>query len=98
MPDFAQLTSDSIPMVYQGMDELLLIDAGLIFDGGSLNIPWLVEISSALGNAYTEAISRNAVVLCEIESWEGMGGGGNQPNFNGPWRTAGPSGYTSIWW
>ena len=74
-------------MVFQGMDELLLVDAGMINEGGSINIPWLVELSTTLGNAYTTGLARTANVLCEIESWEGMGGGGNQN-----WQGAGGHG------
>jgi hypothetical protein len=91
-------TVDSIPMTFQGMDELLLIDAGMINEGGSLNIPWLVQLSSKFGNAQTEALARTANVLCEIEAWEGMGGGGNQGNWNTPMRMASGAGMISVWW
>jgi hypothetical protein len=96
--DWSQLTSDSIPMTFMGMDPLLLDDAGMINEGGSLNIPWLVQLSSRMGNACTSALAMNSNVLCEIEAWEGMGGGGNQPNWNGPWAHAQFSGGISIWW
>jgi len=43
--------------------------------GDSLNIPGLLEISVSIGNATTEAISRNAVVFCEPEWGEVTGAG-----------------------
>lgn len=44
----------------------------------SLNIPWLLSISVAVGNATTQAIGKNAVVFCEPEwgfDMTGQGGG-----------------------
>ncbi len=94
--DFSQLTSDSIPMTFQGMDELLLLDAGMINEGGSINIPWLVAMSSQMGNAYTEGLARTANVFCENEAWEGMGGGGNQ-NWQGSGGHAAIGGNRITW-
>jgi hypothetical protein len=41
----------------------------------SVNIPWLLSISLAIGNATTEAIGRNAVVFSEPEWGEIVGAG-----------------------
>jgi hypothetical protein len=53
-------------------------------DAGSINIPWLLGISTSVGNATTAAIGRNAVVFSEVEWGEatglgkaGMSGGGS---------------------
>jgi hypothetical protein len=43
--------------------------------GDSINIPWLLSISLAIGNATTKAISQNCVVFSEVEWGEGTGGG-----------------------
>jgi hypothetical protein len=43
---------------------------------GSLNIPWLVGIMAAEGNAGTSALAKNAVVFCEPEwGWDTSGVG-----------------------
>lgn len=85
-------------MLFIGHDPSLLDREGLMQEvvaGGELNFPWLIQVSSQLGNAYTEGLSKTANVLCEIEAWEGMGGGGNQN-----WQGAGSRavGGLTIWW
>jgi hypothetical protein len=40
-----------------------------------VNIPWLLSISLAIGNATTKAISQNCVVFSEVEWGEGTGAG-----------------------
>lgn len=40
---------------------------GFVGYEGSINIPWLLGISVARGNALTAAIAKNAVVFCEPE-------------------------------
>jgi hypothetical protein len=92
----AQGVDLSQSMLFMGFEPLLLDDAGRINEGGSLNYPWLIQLSTRMGNAYTEGLARTANVLCEIESWEGQGGGGNQN-----WQGAGGHGAIggiSIWW
>lgn len=42
-------------------------------DANSINIPWLLSLSLAIGNATTQAIDMNAVVCCEPE-WGEVGG------------------------
>lgn len=89
-------TSDGKIPSFSGMDELLLLDAGLINEGGSINYPWLVAISSQMGNAYTNGLAHTANVFCEIESWEGQGGGGNQ-NWQGAGGHAAAGGISISW-
>ncbi len=43
---------------------------------GNMNIPWLLGIMVAQGNAGTSALAHNAVVFCEPEwGWDVSGGG-----------------------
>jgi hypothetical protein len=42
-------------------------------DANSVNIPWLLSISLAVGNATTEAISKNCVVFTDPEWGEATG-------------------------
>jgi len=95
----AQSIDLSQSMIFMGHDPSILEREGLMQEpvaGGELNYPWLIALSSQMGNAYTTGLSRTANVFCEIESWEGMGGGGNQN-----WVGAGGHGAIggiSIWW
>lgn len=84
----AQSVDLSQSFLFQGYSPEILEREGFIADS-SLNYPWLIEVSTRMGNAYTEGLARNSNVLCEIESWEGQGGGGNQN-----WQGAG--GHASI--
>ena len=96
VPDTTPTSDGKIP-IFMGYDELLLIDSGLLNDANySINIPWLVQVSSQMGNAYTEGLARTANVLCEIESWEGQGGGGNQ-NWQGAAGHAAVGGISISW-
>lgn len=91
----AQSVDLSQSFLFQGYEPSILEREGYIADS-SLNYPWLIQLSTQMGNAYTEGLARTANVLCEIESWEGMGGGGNQN-----WQGAGGHGAIggiSIWW
>lgn len=88
----AQGVDLSQSMLFMGHDPSILDREGLMQEvvaGGELNYPWLISLSSQMGNAYTTALANTAHVFCEIESWEGMGGGGNQN-----WQGAG--GHASI--
>jgi hypothetical protein len=60
-----------------GYDPSLLEREGYIADS-SINYPWLIELSTRMGNAYTQGLARMANVFSDTEAWEGMGGGGNQ--------------------
>ena len=64
-------------MNVEAMDEWYSAIEGLTAegDGSSINIPWLLSISVAIGNATTQAIGRNAVVFSEVEWGEGTGAG-----------------------
>ena len=50
-------------------DEWIMAIENLTNEGScdSINIPWLLSLSVSMGNAATEAISRNCVVFCEPE-------------------------------
>jgi len=65
---------DRVP--FDGYDEKILAGEGLINDGGSLNIPYLVGVMSSTGNAMTEAIGRNAMVFGDLP-WQDDGGDGD---------------------
>jgi len=43
---------------------------------GGVNIPWLLSLSLAIGNATTQAIDMNAIVCCEPEWGFDMTGAG----------------------
>lgn len=58
---------------FDGYDEKILAGEGLINDGGTLNIPYLVGVMSSTGNAMTEAIGRSAMVFGDLP-WEDSGG------------------------
>lgn len=93
MPYGAQGVDLIQSMPFYGYDELLLIDAGLIAEGGSINYPWLIGLTSQMGNALTTALSRTANVFCEPEwGFECAG-----PNQN--WQGAGsrPGGISISW-
>jgi len=51
-------------------------------DGNSINIPWLLALSVAVGNATTCAISKNCVVFSDPE-WGESGGLGRASLYNG---------------
>jgi len=53
----------------QGLDSWYVEIENLTAEGSgdSINIPWLLSISLAVGNATTEAIGKNAVVFSEPE-------------------------------
>lgn len=80
-------------MPFYGLDEFYLVDAGMINDGGSINIPWLLGLSVQMGNALTTALSRTAHVFCEPEyGFEAVG-------MNQNWQGAGsrPGGISISW-
>ena len=52
-------------------------------DANSINIPWLLSLSTTQGNAYTKAISQNAVVWIDPEWGEVTGGGKGSMYGNG---------------
>lgn len=87
-------TSDGKLQLFQGYDPSILEREGYISEP-SLNIPWLIAISSQMGNAYTTALSRTANVFSEPEwGFEAVG-------FNQNWQGAGGHGAVggiSIWW
>lgn len=64
-------------MNIEPMDEWYAAIENLTAEGaaGSVNIPWMLGISLSVGNATTEAISKNCVVFSEVEWGEGTGSG-----------------------
>ncbi len=65
---------------FEGWDELILIDGGLINEGGSLNMGWLVSLSTSQGNAMTSSIANNSMSWlfgCNEEGGGGDGGDGS---------------------
>lgn len=58
------------PAPFMGYDESILSREGLMQEpvaGGEINYPWLIAISSAMGNAMTKAIGMNTQVNFEPE-------------------------------
>lgn len=88
-----QSADGKLPL-FQGYEPSIIEREGYISEP-SLNIPWLVAISSQMGNAYTAALSRTANVFSEPEyGWESVG-------FNQNWQGAAGRaavGGISIWW
>jgi hypothetical protein len=65
-------------------------------DAGSINIPWLLSISVAVGNATTQAIGRNAVVFSEPE-WGFDTGAGKASMYTGGGTGGGEGGLYVSW-
>lgn len=61
------------------------------------NIPWLLSISVARGNAATAAIAKNCVVFCEPE-WGCDITGGGKSRAGGHTQAGGPSGGLTVAW
>lgn len=81
----AQGVDLSQSMLFQGYDPSILEREGYIFEA-SLNYPWLIAMSSQMGNAYTTGLAYTANAWVEPE-WGWPGGGGNQN-----WQGAGGHG------
>ena len=65
---------------------------------GSINIPWLLSISNSLGNAYTQALSENAVAYIDPEfGWEAAGGGQDIAPGQQMWMGGGTGGFIVSW-
>lgn len=83
-------------MMFMGHDPSILDREGLMQEpvaGGEINYPWLIAISSQMGNAYTAGLSKTANVFCEPEyGFEAVGGNQN-------WQGAGsrPGGISISW-
>lgn len=82
----AQGVSLEHSMIFMGYETNFLENENLsgdITSGGELNFPWLIAISSAMGNAYTQGLSTTANVFSEPEwgfdctgmnqNWQGAG-------------------------
>ena len=65
-------------------------------DANSINIPWLLSISVAVGNATTQAIGKNAVVFCEPE-WGFDITGAGQGSMYGNGGTSGGDGAGGLY-
>ena len=62
---------------FEGWDELILIDGGLINEGGSLNLAYLAELITSTGNAQTSAIANTSMAWLFGTDEEGGGGDGD---------------------
>ena len=61
-PPFGQMNIEAMDQWYAEIGDLRSTGGG-----GSVNIPWLLSISVAIGNATTQAIAQNAVIFTEPE-------------------------------
>lgn len=78
-------TSDGKLPLFMGYDPSILEREGYIAES-SLNYPWLIQVSTRMGNAYTAGLAVTSNVFSEPE-WGWEGGGGNQN-----WQGAGGHG------
>jgi hypothetical protein len=61
-PPLGQMNIEPLDEWFAAIENLTAVG-----DANSINIPWLLSISLSVGNATTEAISRNCVVFSEPE-------------------------------
>jgi hypothetical protein len=66
-------------------------------DANSINIPWLLSLSVSIGNATTEAISKNCVVFCEPEWGFDITGGGVGSMYGNGGQGSGEGGLYVSW-
>ena len=66
-------------------------------DANSVNIPWLLSLSIAQGNAFTEAIDLNAVVTCEPEWGLDITGAGQGSMYGNGGTGSGEGGLYVSW-
>lgn len=85
-------------MLFLGHDPSLLDREGLMQEitaGGEINYPWLIALSSQMGNAYTAGLATTCNVFSEPEwGWDATGIG---PNWQGAGRQS-SVGAISIGW
>ena len=77
---------------YAAMENLCSIG-----DANSINIPWLLSLSLSIGNATTEAISRNCVVFVEPEWGFDITGGGKGSIYGNGGQGTGEGGLYVSW-
>ena len=66
-------------------------------DANSLNIPWLLSLSVAIGNATTQAIDFNAGVVCEPEWGFDITGSGKGSMYGNGGQGSGEGGLYVGW-
>ena len=69
-PPLGQMNIEGMDAWYADIGDLRSVGGA-----GSVNIPWLLSISVAIGNATTQAIGQNAVIFTEPEWGEATGMG-----------------------
>lgn len=77
-PPLGQMNIEPCDEFYAAMENLTAVG-----DANSVNIPWLLQLSLSIGNATTNAISKNCVVFCEPEWGLDSTGGGKASMFCG---------------
>jgi|SRR5579871_1783558 len=85
MPDNPAVTNPTVDYWWShpsfiGQDEEIAAKENLYSEGhaNSINIPWLLGISVAMGNGMTEAIAKSCIAYVEPEFGLDGGGGGNE--------------------
>lgn len=91
-PPLGQMNIENLDAWYAAIENLTAEG-----DANSLNIPWLLELSVSIGNATTEAISRNCVVFCEPEWGFDMTGGGQGSMYGNGGMGSGEGGLYVSW-
>jgi hypothetical protein len=91
----AQTIDLAQPIPFEGYDEWYLEREGLINEGGSINFPWLIQLSAMIGNASTVGQFFNPHWYDSEVGMDATGFGSG--NYSGKGGNSAVGG-TVIWW